>query len=564
MSFKFFLWKGCFSLLLLPPFPALCSFLEFYETCDWKNQAFTNRIIKEAYSYCPLDEKDDLSQCMVSDPLFPTLLCSGKGVSCGPSPVEEIQDLKNIVFREQILGSQIPKECFLASQMLGKNLWPAEDNTYYYCHSSHADKLLPHITFEGCQAENDTTCKLKESQSPPKPVSRTLPPRPPCLSPSYIHLTSRAFNQVTDCFGFTGPGDKARLFALFHHESRFLLNKVEEYNKKDGKIINSTNRCFGQMKNTFIETLNKYIYFGDRNRKGPRESSWYHYGDIYRESVRVCPFLKEVLTPSPSLLRGTALHPEDTFAKAHKDHSQSMMCRTSQDPYSCLFYAVFNAKANLKDMTITLKREETLTLPEKDPDSVRGGTIPTTLKPNEMLMASDPSGEGALVPIQESVVDISGVNLIPDRGFKKVPLFRSEEELKWAFVLYAHNGGSDIIKENFSEFIQELKDKITQPGCEADPVCRGYRVVVLKGEGLKTSVLYEEFAQYAERNQIVNYEELSQFMKKIHQDTAYLANSRGALKRAALHLQPAKDRDLKQDNMDRFLDHIKKVCPTRL
>ncbi len=39
------------------------SFLGLYETCNWKNKDFTNRIIREAYQYCPLDEKDDLSQC---------------------------------------------------------------------------------------------------------------------------------------------------------------------------------------------------------------------------------------------------------------------------------------------------------------------------------------------------------------------------------------------------------------------------------------------------------------------------------------------------------------------
>ena len=95
-------------------------------------------------------------------------------------------------------------------------------------------------------------------------------------------------------------------------------------------------------------------------------------------------------------------------------------------------------------------------------------------------------------------------------------------------------------------------------------MCRGYRKAVLSGEGLETSVLYEEFAQYAVKHQIPNYEELSQFMNKIRQDMAYLANLRGVLKEAVLRLQPTKNRVLKQDNMDRFLDHIKKVCPTRL
>ena len=539
--------------MLLTSVYGYASFSDLYETCNWKNKAFTQRIINEAYQYCPLDEKDDLSRCVTPRPYFMTSFCHTP--ACSDSIVDEIADIKKITFTEQVSHNHIPKECFLASQVLGVHLWPAEKYTYYYCHSSQSNQTLPKMEFYGCKS-NGEACRLKTPQNT-KTTEATLANRPPCLNHQYIHLISRAFNQVTDCFGFTSKREKEKLFTLFHHESRFLLNKVEEYDSDD-RVMHSTNRCFGQMKNDFIEDLNKYIYFGDRDKKGPRSSIWYKYGDIYKEAIKTCPFLKQVVTPMPVYLKGTAISPENTFGKAHIPRQKAMICKTSQDPNSCLLYSVFNAKINLTLMFDNLRKHSDTITHSSWPGSIKQ-KVPETIKYNEMLAVTTHNEEGRFIR-DSANPDIAYNNV----SIKKIPLFKNEEELIWTFVLYAHNGGRTVITRQFIGFMSQLKEKITTPDCKKDPVCNRHRNSVLKGEGLKTSVLYREFASYAVEKKIENHGELSQFMNKINRDTGYFSGSEGALKQAVTRLHAKNKNQPSGKSVNQFLDYVKTACPTRL
>ena len=531
------------------------SFSDLYETCNWKNKAFTQRIINEAYQYCPLDEKDDLSRCVTPRPYFMTSFCHTP--ACSDSIVSEIEDIKKITFTEQVLHNHIPKECFLTSQALGVHLWPAEKYTYYYCHSSQSSQTLPKMEFHSCKSKGEA-CRLKTAQNT-QPTETTLANRPPCLNHRYIHLISRAFNQITDCFGFTSKREKEKLFALFHHEARFLLNKVEEYDG-DNRVVNSTNRCFGQMKNDFIEELNKYIYFGDRDQTGPRSSRWYKYGDIYKEAIKTCPFLEQAVTPKPVYLQGTVISPENTFGKAHVSRKQDMICKTSQDPNSCLLYSVFNAKVNLLDMFDNLRKNYRTITHSSWPGSIKQ-KVPKTTKYNEMLVVTTHNEEGSFIKDSANPY----INYNDDNvSIKKIPLFKNEEELIWTFVLYAHNGGGTVISDRFIEFMKQLKDKITNPDCKKDPVCNRHRNSVLKGEGLKTAALHREFARYAVENKIANNEELSQFMNKINRDTGYFSGSEGSLKQAVTRLHAKSKNQTSDENVNQFLNYVKTACPTRL
>ncbi len=543
------------------------SFLGLYETCNWKNKDFTNRIIREAYQYCPLDEKDDFSQCAKHKP---SKIPFCQNISCKPNILAELKDIKKVVFTEYTLSNQIPKECFFASQALGVNLWPAEKYTYYYCHSSQSNHTLPKMEFHSCKSEGEN-CKLK-TQKNPQVTGVRLANRSPCLNHQYIHLISRAFNQITDCFGFTSKKEKERLFALFHHESRFLLNKVEEYDE-DGKIRESTNRCFGQMKNDFIKDLNRYIHFGDRdrekdkdkNKNKPRVSRWYKYGDIYKEAKRTCPFLEQTLTPRPVYLTDTTLHPDNTFEKAHLDKKQAMICKTSQDPYSCLFYSVYNAKVNLTDMFDNLRKTDKTTIHPSWSDRLKQ-KFPQSIKYNEMFLITDATRNQRGKQIRRFLRDSSNPSITPENSqIKRVPLFKNEDELIWAFVLYAHNGGVRIILDRFFKFMEKLKKDITNPDCKKDVVCNRYRASVLKGRGLSTSALHKEFAKYAEEEGIENYEELSQFMGKINRDMAYFSGSEGALRRAIVRLHTREGKTAPPLNsLNQFLNDVKKHCPTVL
>ncbi len=543
------------------------SFLDLYETCNWKNKGFTNRIIREAYQYCPLDEKDDLSQCAKHKP---SMVPFCQNISCKPNILTELKDIKKAVFTEYTLSNQIPKECFFASQALGVNLWPAEKYTYYYCHSSQSNHTLPKMEFYNCKSQVEN-CKLK-TQETPQAAGVRLANRPPCLNHQYIHLISRAFNQITDCFGFTLKKEKERLFALFHHESRFLLNKVEEYDE-DGKIRESTNRCFGQMKNDFISNVNRYIYFGDRDREKdkdknkPRVSRWYKYGDIYKKAKMACPFLEQTLTPRPVYLTDTTIHPNNTFEKTHVNKKQVMICKTSQDPYSCLFYSVYNAKVNLVFMFDNLSKTDKTTIHPSWQARLKQ-KMPQSTKYNEMLLITGTarSPEGKRILWRRFLRDSSSPNITPENSqIKKVSLFKNEDELIWAFILYAHNGGGTVVTIRFSEFMDKLKEDITDPDCKKDAVCNRYRTSVLRGRGLSTSVLHKEFAKYAEEKQIENHEELSQFMEKINRDMAYFSGSEGALRRAVVRLHTREGKAAPgRESINQFLNDVKKHCPTSL
>ncbi len=154
---------------------------------------------------------------------------------------------------------------------------------------------------------------------------------------------------------------------------------------------------------------------------------------------------------------------------------------------------------------------------------------------------------------------------IENMSIKKLPLFKNEEELAESFALYAHNGGSKIITEIFSEFMKELKDEISQPDCKKDKVCFNYQTAILTGKGLDITVLYKEFAEYAQREKITNYEELSLFMNKIKQDMTYFSGSKETtLKYILKNFHKGNQNPPTDDNIDQFLNHIKQVCPASL
>ena len=194
------------------------------------------------------------------------------------------------------------------------------------------------------------------------------------------------------------------------------------------------------------------------------------------------------------------------------------------------------------------------------PDSIKQ-KVPETTKYNEILIVTSHNEEERFIRDSAN----PDINYNDDNvSIKKASLFKNEEGLIWTFVLYAHNGGRTVITRHFSEFMNQLKEKITSPDCKTDLICNRHRSAVLKGEGLKTSALHREFARYVVEKKIENNEELSKFMPKINRDTGYFSGSGGLLKQAITRLHARNKNQPSEDSVQQFLDHIKKVCPTRL
>ena len=148
----------------------------------------------------------------------------------------------------------------------------------------------------------------------------------PCLSKDYIRMTAKAFNETANCFGFNSKEDKEQLFALMNHQSSFFLNK---------KAKDKAAGCYGQLGNIHIANINSYIY-------DPSIHKEYH--KIYQDVVKKCPHIINkinLLSRCQELSKNIHAYRKCLLKEPHSD---ALMCQTSQDPYSCLFYTLYNIK----------------------------------------------------------------------------------------------------------------------------------------------------------------------------------------------------------------------------
>ena len=519
--------------------------ISLYESCNWQNNAYTQRVIDEASNYC-----------VAGSVAWPACLDKELLLSCRVDPFQisifsQIKELQKTVMTDARIyakkDNEIPKACFLASAVMGLNQYPPETSSYQYCHSSKSYETCKSMTFKNKNLEEEI---CNPNQPPNKSNIRN---RPPCLDDRYIDLTAKTFNKVADCFDLTNKKDKERLFSLFHHESRFLLNKIEEPPcdkncrvKQNGeekcnmdcqrkKIasgdVKSTARCFGQLHNKAIETLNQYINFPNVS-----EFREYKYPQIYESAEEKCPFLKKSLIPSYLSLRGAALGPTNTFSQKHKEYKEDMICKTSQDPYSCLFYSIYNIKVNLQSISNIL----------------------------------------------ENSSDTNTIDLVRN---KNAPLF-NEEEMRWAFAFYAHNGGLSDMQSEFPLFIKDFKIKITNPEsnkscticdtlsadqkndnshCKACKKYFKYHNTILSGKSLNINVLYNEFGKYINENkkEFLDPRQLYNFVPNIINDLSNFSNQKGILKQALDNLPGNNDSPENQEK-EIFLDFVKRNCPATL
>ena len=242
------------------------------------------------------------------------------------------------------------------------------------------------------------------------------------------------------------------------------------------------------------------------------------------------------IIPLPSILEGTSLWPKNTFLKAHELFKESIICKTSQDPYSCFFYSIYNIKRNLQSISNIL---------ENNPDT-------------------------------------NTIDLVRN---KNTPLF-NEEEMKWAFAFYAHNGGLGDMQSEFPLFIKDFKIKITNP--ESNKSCTicdtlsadqkndnshcktckkyfEYHNTILSGKSLSINVLYNGFGKYINENKEIfaDSDQLNDFVPNIASDLASFSNQKGILKQALDNLPRNNDSPENQEK-EIFLDFVKRNCPATL
>ena len=214
-----------------------------YEKCNWKNKSFTDRLIQESQDFSSYQTE---AQTPCTD-------CVKNNTQNNRSSLDLIH---NGMMHSVTKPNDIPDICFLAATLRGSSKNFQGLSRYYYCPNANTHKR---------------TNKYK-----PEPKKPSMLPRRPCLDKNYISMTAKAFNEMTNCFGYTGKKDKERLFSLMNHESAFLLNV---------RPLGGTARCYGQMQNAAIIDIQSFIHYGHK------VDQFQPYLKIYKDALKNCPYL---------------------------------------------------------------------------------------------------------------------------------------------------------------------------------------------------------------------------------------------------------------------------------
>ncbi len=537
-----------------------------YEQCNWQNRDFTNRIVRESQNFSH-HQTEAKAICL----------------NCRRASFQK--NHLNSAMRTLNQATDIPEICFLAGALsqITKQPHKSPDN-WYYCPGSRSGLTRERMRFTGsdCSRNDYSPCKLDESNgrdffenfkkdSEAKKNPWAFAQRP-CLSKDYIRMTAKAFNETANCFGFNSKEDKGQLFALMQHQSSFLLNK---------KTKNQTAGCYGQLNSAHITSINSYIHT-------PEISSKYH--KIYEDMIKKCPHF----TSKINLLNHCRKPNQTVYAYRRclkkKPNSEALMCQTSQDPYSCLFYTLYNIKKYKLSIKTKLDQHQDAKTVEH---SHIGKHFKWPVKINEMLIVKGnvkgrahylkrTLGNNAFINDLRSVsgtkrsFSVNGVykDSTPvirafnkftfpslshfqfnsrDTQVKKVKIF-DEHKLKWAFLHLAHDKGISIIHSHLTPFMQHMKGQIMKN--------EKYKSQILAGDSLDMSIFIKEFNAYAKTYEIEGKEQPANLLHNVSQGLNSLTNKDDQLEKGIKAIYKFQDFNSKEIN--NFTKLTKKHCPTKL
>ncbi|MCZ0932768.1 MAG: hypothetical protein OXJ52_06430 [Oligoflexia bacterium] len=516
-----------------------------FEQCDWKNKDYTTRLVQD-HSFFPLS--DPLKNMLESWDQFKTSKETEKAreKNCNSSPCapntendkidEEFAYLSPLYddfilsfFQESIRDTyfsenDVPLECFFASAIRGANIYNSS-KSFYYC-------------------EKDSSRPGNMSVTDDHENTRKILPRRACLNKDYMYLTARAFNKTADCFGFD-KSEKEDIFKLFNHESSFLHNIKSHTGAK----------CYGQLTTVAIKEINKQIYFSDT-------SSSFPHSYIFNEVIEECPGLQNAVL-NPKIYESVEQAGKKSMRKFHTIISKlPISCKITQNPYSCLFYALYHFKINSAEIEAQLRGPTSSfgkqnNIPQEFKDKF---LLPIHL--NTMLGVTNATGKD-MVFWDDSEFWHALKNRSPDslNNIRQLPLFENEEEVKKIFSLWTYNGGISTTKY-MRDFIKQLKRSIAAP-CPLNSqtkTCQ-YRFAVQNGQGLATEDVKKEFQTYIQRNhQKISgkrKKEVIHFVSNVEKNLDYLYNKNGLFRIHLKNLVP----ELESHEIENFQDHLKEVCP---
>ncbi len=567
--------------------------LPFYETCNWKNAAFTNQLVKdtEQFLYGSTQMKSLCTKCL-KDKIF---------LDQNTRSLSEVMEHTG----------RIPPICFLAAGLRSVGVYQSKrvkKKSYYYCESSKASRPESLMPFVRCNNKSGkkTNCLNKNKR---KRATNKIYPNKPCLSSEYIRATAKAFNDMADCFNFSSLEDKKHLFALFNHQSAFLLNK--RGSMPDDSIpedLSKQNSCYGQVSNEQVMDINVDIRYPTEVWGGKSG----HF--IYRSAIKKCPHLKNRI-PLLKFCRQKKKKGKKTVeqkreqyrACLEKNHSGAMACNVSHNPYSCLFYSLFQIQKDKSRFAIETTRQdlalaaiyrekinqlqtqktglsflEKLTaylgidvvgdIEKQKKTQLRIVRLLTRkfklpVLSNEMLSVHVDTfhktrGEEKTKRIFNNLSEVHSFFTDPNLFYdektlrvKKTKIFK-ERDFNWAFVHWLRQPGIHLSVDNIPYFMGYVKSRIQTDS--------RYRDSILSGQSLALSDLSKEFDQYAKENDIYsrNYPQSNGFLRAIDKNLGYLFNKDNQLKRDLKSMH--RDRPLTEGQVNNFLQRVRFSCPTGL
>lgn len=353
-----------------------------------------------------------------------------------------------------------------------------------------------------------------------------------CINKAYVDMISKAFFDMSYCFNLSRQ-DQIDFFHLINHESAFILNAKS----KTGAT------CLGQTTWDYVEEINEKI-------KGNRKTRYPH-------------FYKEVLDRCPGL-EGKVL-----------SNLNYMDCKTTHDPYICLFYTFFDLKTNYNAIVESLNKP-------LDYMGKRGAFSKTMkqhfhlpVKLNEVLLVKGvlrgKKVNWVLWDDSELFDLIQKYQLTEEAMIalevKKVPLFQDSDKIARMINLWAHNGGGSVARNTGRIIVRRLKQAISR-GCPktSKRVC-SFRKKLQSGKSLSAREVHPYFRSYLQkkypsesssrRKQVANY------VKKIISDSDFIfdGESDSKDKYQKDFLDTKENLSGTKKDQDQFVKHFRDICP---
>ena len=406
----------------------------------------------------------------------------------------------------------LPKECFLAMSVRGNRTF--KKNQYVICP-------------EGAKRDFHRGRKL-------------------CVTPEYVETFREVFLQMSKCFSHSRKRQQ-QILHLINRESGGIANILSP----------STAKCFGQITEGYVDTINNQIRTKYSSSMNP---STRHLRDIYDAVIEKCPNLRE------KKLKG----------------NNTLVCGATRDPYACLFYSFLGLDRNMRLIKDNFDRvtdhmgNSDFDTPEKE--KIRG-VFPLTVSEiaRVKILLNGEEREWLIWDDSELYHNIKSVRgnggSIDLLSVDKIPLFEHRQDVELFFNYWAHNGGGAEAQSRLIMRLERLKERLSHSSCQPNdktPICKA-RLDLLQGKSLSNRAAVSFFEEdlrntykpgdERRRNEVADY--VGNIIEGSQTTFDYTPDSEGT-NNMIKHYKGAFQYghiNLSDENADNFQKHIANVCP---